>query len=187
MTLRQLLARIRPSPLREKPACSMRSSKIKLIALLSPSLQSDAKHLTEYVDYQGERMPKFEQFCDAVKTSTFIVVGILLMGSSGAHADEKANAAKITTGSPGNIRFDTCSRPEYPEQELKQDHQGTVTLQFLIGADGTVKRSLVHTSSGFPVLDEAALAGISKCRFDPPMVDGKPVEGWTAIQYVWKP
>jgi protein TonB len=110
-----------------------------------------------------------------------------VFGSAGAGAGDKVVPIKATASSPGNIRTDTCSRPEYPEQALKQNHQGTVTLRFLLGPDGVVKRSLIQTSSGYPALDEAALVGLSKCRFNPPLVDGKAVEGWTAIQYVWKP
>ncbi|WP_296946320.1 energy transducer TonB [uncultured Massilia sp.] len=92
-----------------------------------------------------------------------------------------------TTSSSGSVRTDTCARPEYPKEAREHHHQGTVTLRFLLGADGTVKQSLIHTSSGYPALDEAALVAISKCRFNPALVDGKAVEGWTAIQYVWKP
>ena len=127
------------------------------------------------------RMTRF-----ATKSLVFAGVG-LVFGAVGAHAGDKIVPIKATASSPGNIRTDTCSRPVYPEQELKQNHQGMVTLRFLLGADGVVKQSLLHTSSGYPALDEAALVALSKCRFNPPMVDGKAVEGWTAIQYVWKP
>ena len=111
----------------------------------------------------------------------------MVFGPVSANADDKIVPIKATASSPGNIRTDTCSRPVYPEQELQQKHQGVVTLRFLLGADGMVKRSLIHTSSGYAALDEAALVAISKCRFNPPLVDGKAVEGWTAIQYSWKP
>lgn len=128
-----------------------------------------------------------KRFNDVLKTSMSLALGLLFMGPGAAHAGDTTRTVKLAADAPGNIRTETCSRPEYPEQELKQNRQGTVTLRFLIGADGTVKRSLVQTSSGFPALDEAALVGLSRCRFNPPLVDGKPVDAWTAIQYVWKP
>lgn len=62
-----------------------------------------------------------------------------------------------------------------------------VTLRFLVGADGKVKKSFVSTSSGHPALDDAALVAISKCSFNPPMANGQPVEAWIPIQYEWKP
>lgn len=123
----------------------------------------------------------------AVKDVIFAAIGLVSMGLGVAHATEKIVPIKATAGSPGYIRTDTCARPEYPRAELEQNHQGMVTLRFLLGADGIVKQSLIHTSSGYPALDEAALVAISKCRFNPPLVDGKAVEGWTTIQYVWKP
>lgn len=112
---------------------------------------------------------------------------LALMGSASADAGDKIVPIKATASSPGNIRTETCTRPAYPKQDLEQKHGGTVTLRFLLGADGVVKQSLVHTSSGHPSLDEAARLAMVKCRFNPPMVDGKPVEGWTAIMFVWEP
>jgi TonB family protein len=63
------------------------------------------------------------------------------------------------------IRFDSCARPTYPAQEARQNHQGTVTLRFFVGADGKVKKSIVMKSSGHLAPDNAALVAISKCPF----------------------
>jgi TonB family protein len=123
----------------------------------------------------------------AIKGVIFAAVGLVFTGLGIANAGDKIVPIKAAASSPGNVRTETCARPEYPKGELEQNHQGIVTLRFLLGADGVAKQSLIHTSSGYPGLDEAALVAISKCRFNPPSVDGKAVEGWTAIQYVWKP
>jgi protein TonB len=103
-----------------------------------------------------------------------------------AGASDKTTPVEATTEAAGNVRK-ICARPEYPEHELKQNHQGVTGLRFLIGADGYVKQALIHKSSGYPALDEAALVGLSKCRFKPLLADEKAVEGWLPIQYVWKP
>ncbi len=81
----------------------------------------------------------------------------------------------------------TCSRPVYPEEDARNGNTGTVTMQFLLSADGRVIESKIQKSSGFRSLDEAALTALAKCRFRPPMVDGKAVQAWTAVQYVWTP
>jgi TonB family protein len=94
---------------------------------------------------------------------------------------------RLAAGAPGMIRFDTCTRPAYPEQEAGQNHQGRVTLRFLVGADGKVKESRVMSSSGYPALDEAARVAISKCSFNPPMANGQAVDAWVPVQYDWKP
>jgi TonB family protein len=81
----------------------------------------------------------------------------------------------------------TCSRPVYPEEDARLKNAGTVTMQFLIGADGWVVESKVQTSSGYASLDEAARAGLAKCRFRPATLEGKPVRAWVGVQYVWTP
>jgi protein TonB len=81
--------------------------------------------------------------------------------------------------------FNTCAKPEWPKASLRNEETGTVTLQFLIGTDGRVADSKILKSSGFRDLDKAAVVGISKCRFKPGSVDGKPEQAWMQMQYVW--
>ncbi|MFL6671917.1 MAG: energy transducer TonB [Massilia sp.] len=81
--------------------------------------------------------------------------------------------------------FTSCAKPIWPREDLQAEHQGTVTLGFLISAEGTVLDSQVKKSSGYPGLDEAARLGIVKCHFHPATQAGKPVESWTQMQYVW--
>jgi TonB family protein len=114
------------------------------------------------------------------------IVGSIVTGIPCASAQDKEVKSKNTASSPGRFNTETCLRPEYPERELKQNHQGPVTLRFFLDADGAVKQSLIQTSSGYPTLDEAALLAISKCRFSPMLINGRPGEGWTTVQYVWQ-
>ena len=83
------------------------------------------------------------------------------------------------------VNFDTCAKPEFPKASLRNEETGTVTLQFTIGVGGNVIDSKVAKSSGFRDLDKAAQAAISKCRFKPGTVDGKPEQSVTSVQYVW--
>lgn len=101
----------------------------------------------------------------------------------------RAHAAPDQAALDSRPAVDTssCSRPVYPEEDARQKNAGTVTMYFLIGPDGKVLESTIQKSSGFPSLDEAARSGLAKCRFRPPMAEGKPVRAWTAVQYVWTP
>jgi protein TonB len=81
--------------------------------------------------------------------------------------------------------FNTCAKPEWPKASLRNEETGTVTLSFLIGADGRVADSKILKSSGFRDLDKAAVNGIGKCRFKPGLVDGRPEQAWIQMQYVW--
>ncbi|MFP5390460.1 MAG: energy transducer TonB, partial [Gammaproteobacteria bacterium] len=102
-----------------------------------------------------------------------------------------AQPAPAPAANPNPVRipavadFNTCAKPEWPKASLRNEETGTVTLSFLIGTDGRVADSKIVKSSGFRDLDKAALAGISKCRFKPGMVDGKPEQAWMQMQYVW--
>jgi protein TonB len=73
----------------------------------------------------------------------------------------------------------------YPTQSLRDENTGTVTLGFLVDEQGKVIDSTLKKSSGFAPLDEAARSAISKCSFKPATTDGKPVQEWMQMQYVW--
>jgi TonB family protein len=81
--------------------------------------------------------------------------------------------------------FASCAKPVWPKESLRKEEQGTVQLGFLIGVDGAVRESRVEKSSGYPLLDLAALDAIGRCRFSPGTENGKPVENWTRMRYVW--
>ncbi|MES2016769.1 MAG: energy transducer TonB [Pseudomonadota bacterium] len=98
-----------------------------------------------------------------------------------------APAPSAPTGvkSAAVVDFNSCAKPEYPKSSARNEETGTVTVSFLIGVDGKMKDSKVTKSSGFRDLDKAAQAAIGRCPFKPATVDGKPVETWHPVQYVW--
>jgi protein TonB len=77
-------------------------------------------------------------------------------------------------------------RAEYPKASLMNEEQGTVSMSFLVAADGSVKDSKLEKTSGFKNLDKAALKAISACKFKPGTKDGAPAETWTKVDYAWK-
>ncbi|MEO7493331.1 MAG: energy transducer TonB [Massilia sp.] len=80
-----------------------------------------------------------------------------------------------------------CAMPDYPRASAIRNETGAVTISLLVGADGrpTGDAKIVRTS-GYRDLDRAALIGISRCRFQPPVVDGAPVPGWAEVKYTWE-
>lgn len=117
---------------------------------------------------------------------------IAVLASVCAHAQQDAGQA-IASPAPAQrakatmavVDFSTCAKPDYPLASLRAGQVGAVVLAFLIGSDGTVKDAKLVTSSGFPLLDMAAQDGVRRCRFKPSRVDGKAVEAWMKMQYVW--
>lgn len=98
--------------------------------------------------------------------------------------------AKTQTQTPSWMRpqqtpASGCVRPAYPVDALRAEATGIVTMRFLVGVDGTVRDAKLTKSSGNASLDQTAINALSKCRFKPAGVDGKPVEQWQEVKYVW--
>jgi protein TonB len=66
-------------------------------------------------------------------------------------------------------------RPDYPEEAQRQHQEGVVLLNVEVGADGRASEVTVRQSSGFPLLDEAALEAVRRWRFEPARSGGLPV------------
>jgi len=75
---------------------------------------------------------------------------------------------------------------DYPKASLMNEEQGTTSMSFLVGADGSVSESKLEKSSGFKGLDKAAIKSLSACKFKPGSKDGAPAQTWTKVDYAWK-
>lgn len=82
--------------------------------------------------------------------------------------------------------FNTCAKPVWPKESLRQEQTGTLTFRFLIGVDGQVEDAIVTKSSGHILLDQATLEAVKKCKFRPGIKDGKSVSAWMSMGYVWR-
>jgi protein TonB len=66
-------------------------------------------------------------------------------------------------------------RPEYPEEARLQHQEGLVIVSVEVGADGRADDVTLTRSSGFPLLDHAALDAVRAWRFEPARAAGLPV------------
>lgn len=71
--------------------------------------------------------------------------------------------------------------PEYPLIGRKRGYQGTVVLEVLVTREGRVGDLRMVASSGYSVLDQAALASVKTWIFDPGMKAGKTVDMWVKV------
>lgn len=76
--------------------------------------------------------------------------------------------------------------PVYPRIARLQGWQGTVVLHARVGGAGGVERLEVHRTSGYVVLDEAALAAVRGWRFKPASRSGRPVGSSVEIPVTFK-
>lgn len=78
-------------------------------------------------------------------------------------------------------------QPEYPPTSRRLGEEGSVVLQVLVRADGSVQDGKIQKSSGFPRLDEAALKhALRAWRFTPGTEDGAPVTTWHSVKVTFK-
>ena len=90
----------------------------------------------------------------------------------------QASAAPKEAGKP-------CAGPAYPREARRLGQKGSVELKFMIDTDGSVSDAQVQKSSGHPLLDNAGLAAIRLCKFQPALKDGRVIQSWHAVSYSW--
>lgn len=98
-------------------------------------------------------------------------------------ADGKTDS-KLDSGVPGSI-MSPCPLPKWPTESLRRNQTGAVMLSFLIAEDGSVVDAKIVESSGYPLLDEAAMEGLRPCKLRPKIKDGVPTAAWVKMQYIW--
>jgi len=75
--------------------------------------------------------------------------------------------------------------PDYPAAARTESLQGIVVLDVVVGRDGSVER--VYPLNGPKVLGQAAAAALRWWRFEPYLVDGRPVVVETTVAVEFKP
>jgi TonB family protein len=72
-------------------------------------------------------------------------------------------------------------KPDYPEALRQAGIEGTVSLEAIIGKDGTVLNHRVLNTLANPALVEAAVEAVKQWRYQPTLLNGEPVEVVTTI------
>lgn len=68
--------------------------------------------------------------------------------------------------------------PVYPRTALRLGQEGTVILNLLVRADGSVDEVKVKTSSGYARLDEAAVKAVRRWRYLAASQGGRSIDFW---------
>lgn len=72
--------------------------------------------------------------------------------------------------------------PVYPEFARQQGWEGLVVIKARVSRDGKADEVVIAQSSGYKILDEAALKAVSKWRFQPAGIAGKSFESSLRIR-----
>ena len=71
--------------------------------------------------------------------------------------------------------------PEYPMPARRRGIEGTVIIEALIDTSGSVADLRLSASSGYSILDNAALTSVHSWRFQPGTIDGKQQAMWVKV------
>lgn len=72
-----------------------------------------------------------------------------------------------TSGARAKPRYRTNPAPIYPPLARSRRQEGLVLLRVSVTAEGRASRVELETSSGFSILDEAALEAVREWQFEP--------------------
>ncbi len=83
--------------------------------------------------------------------------------------------------------FANNARPKFPPVAQQNGWYGTVLLRLQIDAQGFVTEVTVQTSSGYPLLDNAATTAVQKWRAQPAKRNGRAVPTMEYLPVVFRP
>jgi len=97
--------------------------------------------------------------------------------AAGAAAALAGAASHGATNGPlsSHASYLSNPKPDYPEEARRRRQQGVVLVSVEVGADGRASEVALARSSGFPLLDEAAVQAVRRWMFDPARATGLPV------------
>jgi len=85
------------------------------------------------------------------------------------------------------IQADLAPPPTYPPQALRMRQAGRVLLRVRVDEQGRAAEVIIEASSGFRLLDDAALKAVKKrWHFVPATQDGQPIQAWALVPIVFE-
>lgn len=100
-----------------------------------------------------------------------------LSGSSGKESDVVQKASPLYKNNPP---------PSYPQSARTRKLEGIVELNVLVDTKGRVRDLNLRRSSGFTVLDRAAMDSVKGWQFEPGKSSCCPMEMWVVVPMVFK-
>ena len=141
---------------------------------LLPALTSDPVHATSAGPSASSAGRPSDQpsGAPAQKTPAGLSISFTPPGGAASTLPPIAEGPRIDASWQGN------TPPPYPVTARRQGLQGTVRLDLLIEADGSVAEIRMRESSGSAVLDRSVMTAVRQWRFIPARQQGQSVAAW---------
>lgn len=83
-------------------------------------------------------------------------------------------------------RYESNPKPAYPEVARRRGYEGKVILSVVVMKDGSPGSVRVAKSSGYQVLDDAAMAAVAQWKFVPAHLGQEPVEMEVEVPIIFR-
>ena len=105
-----------------------------------------------------------------------------------ARVPPEASAVREAAPSPGltPARYARTVKPRYPRKARRAGWEGTTVLKVLVGADGAPGRVTVDRTSGFDILDSAAVNAVERWRFHPARRAAAAESSWVRVPVAFR-
>lgn len=160
--------------LKEKPEQLKPKEEIEEIEQPPPEQEPPPPEITE---------PQIEQAQTAEMDLALPEINVPLSLSGTPYlGDFSKSTQRKSIGKPSRPKIDTNVVPTlrippvYPARALRSGIEGVVTVEFTIATDGSVKDPVVIKAKPAGLFNRAVLKSIAKWKFNPDIIDGKPVE-----------
>ena len=77
--------------------------------------------------------------------------------------------------------FKLNTQPKYPRKARRMGCEGIVILKILVGENGRVSNFEIFESSGYPILDKAAVSAVKMWLFEPGTKNGEKIKMWVKV------
>lgn len=96
-------------------------------------------------------------------------------------------AEQVTAGAEFSpVRYARTVKPRYPRKARRAGWEGTTLLKVLVNSEGAPGRVTVERTSGFEILDEAAVKAVRRWRFHPARRGIAPLSSWVRIPVAFR-
>jgi TonB family protein len=123
------------------------------------------------------------------------LLGTASAQETGPAPSPPASQASAPAGAPAAVHVVAASalgacfrrQPAYPRAALREEQEGQTLVAFTVTAAGDIEQPALVRSSGYPLLDQAALAHLNKCiAAFVPQRDAPLPPGRYALPMVWR-
>lgn len=162
-------------------------------AISSPVIASEVSHATAILADSTEHSGPVESYSLSNGVGSSGIggadaggMGETVGSGSGRGGSGKGSGDRYGNGNSASTfvqpRYDYCPNPDHPQRATREAREGKVVLRVLVDQEGKPKSVEVYRSSGFAILDQAAVDNVKRrCRFHPARDGEKRVEHWTRV------